>query len=74
MIGACIFALCLWLRFEPGIQEWLQRLDAEQFYIGVYVLIIAAVVIMIVSFIGCASALQESSLALLILTHELPCT
>ncbi|KAG5886202.1 hypothetical protein JTB14_028033 [Gonioctena quinquepunctata] len=50
MIGASIFALCLWMRFEPGIQEWLQKLDAEVFYIGIYVLIFATVVVMIVSF------------------------
>lgn len=68
MIGACIFALCLWLKFEPGIQEWLQKLEALQFYIGVYVLIGAAVIIMVVAFVGCISALQESSLALLIVS------
>jgi len=66
MIGASIFALCLWLRFEPGIEDWLKKLEATEFYIGVYVLIIAAVIIMVVSFIGCVSALQESSVALLV--------
>ncbi|XP_057659429.1 tetraspanin-2A isoform X2 [Diorhabda carinulata] len=66
MIGAAIFALCLWLRFEPGIQEWLQKLDSLQFYNGVYVLIVASLIIMIVSFIGCISALQESTVAILL--------
>lgn len=65
-LGAAIFALCLWLRFEEGIQEWLQKLDSEQFYIGVYVLIVASLIVMIVSFIGCISALQESTMALLV--------
>lgn len=65
-LGGAIFGLCLWLRFEEGIQEWLQKLDSEQFYIGVYVLIVASVIVMIVSFLGCISALQESSFALLL--------
>nr|CAH7750624.1 unnamed protein product [Callosobruchus chinensis] len=68
MLGASIFALCLWLRFEPGIQEWLQKLDATDFYIGVYILIFSAVAIMVVSFIGCLSALQESAMALLVVS------
>ncbi|XP_018569100.1 tetraspanin-2A [Anoplophora glabripennis] len=66
MIGASVFGLCLWLKFEPGIEEWLIKLEATQFYIGVYILILASIVIMVVSFVGCISALQESSLALLI--------
>jgi type III secretory pathway component EscS len=68
MIGASIFALCLWLRFEPGIGEFLEKLDAEEFYIGVYVLIVASIIIMIVAFIGCISALQESSIVLLVVS------
>ncbi|XP_060531747.1 tetraspanin-2A [Cylas formicarius] len=65
MIGAVLFALCLWLRFEPGIQEWLDILSAGIFYVGIYILLIAAAVIMIVSFLGCLSALQENALFLL---------
>lgn len=66
VIGAAVLALCLWLRFEPGIQEWLSLLNASQFYIGVYILIISGIVIMVVAFIGCLSALQENSFVLLL--------
>lgn len=66
IIGASVFALCLWLRFEPGIQEWLSLLNASDFYIGIYILIISAFVIMVVAFIGCLSTLQENSSVLLI--------
>lgn len=65
MIGASVFGLCLWLRFENGVELWLTKLEATQVFIGLYVLVAASVVIMIVSFIGCVSALQESSVALL---------
>ncbi|CAH0560712.1 unnamed protein product [Brassicogethes aeneus] len=61
MMGASIFALCLWLRLENGIQEWLYKLHADHFYDGVYVLIIASLLIMAVSFLGCVTALAESS-------------
>lgn len=68
MIGASIFALCLWLRFEPGIGEYLEKLNGTDFYIGVYVLIVAAIIIMIVAFVGCVSALQENAVFLLVVS------
>lgn len=68
MIGASVFALCLWLRFENGVELWLNKLEASQLFIGLYVLIAASVLIMIVSFVGCLSALQESATALLIVS------
>lgn len=69
MIGAAIFALCLWLRFEPGLEEWIDKLELHTFYIGIYILVLAGVVMMIVSFIGCLSALQESQFALLLVSN-----
>ncbi|XP_025829234.1 tetraspanin-2A [Agrilus planipennis] len=66
MIGASIFALCCWLRFEPGIGEWVTELDLQVFYIGLYILILGAIIMMVVAFIGCLSALQENSLTLFV--------
>lgn len=65
MIGAAILILCLWLRFEPGLEEWIEKLELYDFYTGLYILIIAGLVMMVVSFIGCISALQENTVALL---------
>ncbi|KAH1026903.1 hypothetical protein HUJ05_000499 [Dendroctonus ponderosae] len=65
IIGAAIFALCLWLRFEPGINEWLTILNASNFYIGIYILVIVAAIIMVVSFLGCLSSLQENATIIL---------
>lgn len=66
MISAAIFALCLWLRFEPGIQDWIDVLEIHIVYIGPYILMIISAVVMIVSFLGCLSALQENSLLIFI--------
>lgn len=70
MVGASIFALCMWLRFEPGLQEWIEKLELSQFYIGIYVLLIAAAVMMIISFIGCVAALQENTVTILIVSKR----
>lgn len=66
MIGAAIFALTLWIRFEPGLEEWIQKLELEQFYSGVYILLVGAILMMIISFVGCISSLQENQTALLV--------
>lgn len=44
---------------EPNFGEWLRLLDAQVYFIGIYVLIIASIIVMVVSFLGCCSALME---------------
>lgn len=68
MIGASIFALCLWLRFEPGLEDWIDKLELKIYYTGVYILIIGSIVVMIVAFIGCVSALQENRSTMLLVS------
>lgn len=70
MIGASIFALCMWLRFEPGLEEWVEKLELSPFYIGIYVLVIASAVMMLISFIGCVAALQENTVTILIVSKS----
>ncbi|XP_046395278.1 tetraspanin-2A [Ischnura elegans] len=59
IIGASVFALCIWLRTEPNFSEWMEKLDVEEFYIGIYVLMLASIIVMGVSFLGCCSAVME---------------
>uniref|UniRef100_A0A1A9VCR9 Tetraspanin n=1 Tax=Glossina austeni TaxID=7395 RepID=A0A1A9VCR9_GLOAU len=66
MIATSLFALTVWLRAEPGFNEWLRILEAESFYIGVYILIAISIIMMAVAFLGCLSALMENTLALLV--------
>lgn len=56
--------MAVWIRAEPGFEEWVQILNIYVYYIGIYILIGAAVIVMIVSFLGCCSALMEHTSAL----------
>lgn len=64
IIGAGLFAFTIYIRAEPGFDEWVALLDIYQYYIGVYILIGTGALVMIFSFLGCCSALMEHSLAL----------
>ncbi|XP_014479865.1 PREDICTED: CD9 antigen [Dinoponera quadriceps] len=66
ILGSAMFGLSIWVRMEPGFEEWVTFLDMYEFYIGVYVLIFISVFIMIIAFVGCAAALMESILSLYI--------
>lgn len=66
MLATALFALTVWLRAEPGFNEWLTILQAQSFYIGVYILIAMSIIMMAVAFLGCLSALMENTLALFV--------
>ncbi|GLV35179.1 Tetraspanin 2A [Carabus blaptoides fortunei] len=66
LIAASVLGLCMWLRFEPGIDDWVTKLELQPFYIGVYVLILGAVLVMVVSFLGCFAALSENQVFMMI--------
>lgn len=71
LIGLGLFAFSIWIRVEPGFEEWVAILDIYSYYIGVYILILAAVLVMIFSFIGCCSALMEHGTALMLVSFWL---
>lgn len=66
LVGLGLFAFSLWIRVEPGFEEWIKILDIYSYYIGVYILIAVSVVVLLTSFLGCCSALMEHGVALLI--------
>lgn len=68
IIGAGLFVMTVWIRAEPGFEEWIQVLDIYVYYIGIYILIGASVIVMIVSFLGCCSALMEHTQALFLVS------
>ncbi|XP_076298550.1 tetraspanin 2A isoform X4 [Lasioglossum baleicum] len=61
-----MFGLCIWLRLDPGFQEWVEFLDIYEFYNGIYILLAASILIIIITFIGCGVALMEHVLGLFV--------
>lgn len=68
ILGVCILIVCFWLRFEDGVYEWLDKLDALSFYVGVYILIFAALIIIGVAIFGCITAMAENQFFLLLVS------
>jgi hypothetical protein len=56
----------LYLYLEPGFGEWVQKLEIYEYYTGIYILIAAGLLIMMVSFIGCVTAFMESRMLIII--------
>lgn len=71
IIGAGLFAFTIWIRAEPGFEEWVDLLDIYEYYTGVYILIAAGALVMIFSFLGCGSALMEHKSALYLVSEKL---
>ncbi|XP_043260803.1 tetraspanin-2A [Colletes gigas] len=66
LLGSAMFGLCMWLRLDPGFQEWVEFLDMYEFYIGIYILLAASIFIIIITFIGCGVTLTEYILGLFV--------
>lgn len=64
LLGCGMFGLSVWLRAESGFQDFVDYLDIDEFYIGVYLLIFTSVIVMIIAFVGCGAALMEYIMAL----------
>ncbi|XP_015233877.1 PREDICTED: tetraspanin-2-like [Cyprinodon variegatus] len=61
LMGSFVLAVGLWLRFEPDTVSLLDDKDAPYtFFLGVYILIGAGSLIMLVGFFGCCGAVRES--------------
>lgn len=63
--------MTVWIRAEPGFEEFVRMLDIWIYYIGIYILIIAGGLVMITSFLGCCAALTESKIGLLVVCNNL---
>ncbi|NP_001085363.1 MGC82181 protein [Xenopus laevis] len=61
LAGTAVLAIGLWLRFDNQTKT---LFDSDQntgtFYVGVYILIGAGALMMLVGFLGCCGAIQES--------------
>ncbi|CAN9516055.1 unnamed protein product [Ophioblennius macclurei] len=61
LMGSFVLAVGLWLRFDPATVSLLSGEKApDTFFIGVYILIGAGSLVMLVGFFGCCGAVRES--------------
>ncbi|XP_076848983.1 CD9 molecule a isoform X2 [Brachyhypopomus gauderio] len=61
LAGTGVFAVGLWLRFDPKTKNLFEGDSSPYvFYTGVYILIAAGALMMVVGFFGCCGAIQES--------------
>ena len=61
LAGIAVLAIGLWLRFDSQTKSiFEQENNHSSFYTGVYILIGAGALMMLVGFLGCCGAVQES--------------
>ncbi|NXD66007.1 CD9 protein, partial [Eolophus roseicapillus] len=61
LAGTAVLAIGLWLRFDSQTKSIFElESNNTTFYTGVYILIGAGALMMLVGFLGCCGALQES--------------
>ncbi|XP_012689971.1 CD9 antigen [Clupea harengus] len=61
LMGSLVLAVGLWLRLDPEVVSLLSDEGApDTFFIGVYILIAAGALVMLVGFFGCCGAVRES--------------
>ncbi|XP_030394686.1 CD9 antigen isoform X1 [Gopherus evgoodei] len=61
LLGTAVLAIGLWLRFDTQTKNIFEmESNNSNFYTGVYILIGAGALMMLVGFLGCCGAVQES--------------
>uniref|UniRef100_A0A8C6XWA1 CD9 molecule n=1 Tax=Naja naja TaxID=35670 RepID=A0A8C6XWA1_NAJNA len=73
LAGTAVLGIGLWLRFDSQNKDIFQSDGStSNFYTGIYILIGAGALIMLVGFLGCCGAIQESQCMLGLVIFHLP--
>ncbi|KAK9497697.1 hypothetical protein O3M35_004372 [Rhynocoris fuscipes] len=66
IIAFIVIGLCLWLRFDPDVGDWVDVLNIRSFYIGLYILIISNILVCASGFLSCIATLSANQFLLLV--------
>ena len=58
-MGACILAMGIYITLEEDFKQWVTQLGMEHFWIGVYILMTAASLVMLQAFFGICGAYMK---------------
>ncbi len=70
--GMGILGVALWLRFDPEVEDAMKlNENLQDFYIGVYILIVVGAVMSLLGFLGCCGAYRQSQGMLVAVSAQL---
>lgn len=58
-MGVSLLGYVVYMRLDTVLQEWVDALEIWQIYLGMYVLILAAVVVIVAPLLSCFAVYQE---------------
>jgi len=61
ILGALVFGLAFFFRFEGQVKTWVYDLGMNQYWTGLYILMAAGALIIIISICGCTGALTANT-------------
>jgi len=66
VIAVAVIVLCFWIRLDSDIKDWVDKLNLQALYVGIYILIVTSFLVMASGFLSCMATFSESVLLLTI--------
>ncbi|ODM99148.1 23 kDa integral membrane protein [Orchesella cincta] len=60
LLGLTLFCLSVWMRFEGEVRVWISELGMYQYWTGLYILMAASIIIVLISICGCGGTLTAN--------------
>lgn len=58
------------MRLETDVRDWVRELEMFQYWNGLYILMVAGIIVIIISLCGCSGALTNNISLLTIVSHS----